>query len=434
MNGLLKAFVAAGLVVLAGCGDEEIILEGPREALRPSQDQPETVNRTLPISLPPAVANADWDHKGGSQTHAIRHPALRQPLSLVWSADIGAGNSRGQRLTADPIVWSDRVFTLDSEAQVSAFDLSGSALWTTDLTPPGERRGEASGGGIAADGGRIFVTTGFGRVTALDPASGAVIWEQQLEAAATGAPMAADGVVYLTTRNAAGWAIDAATGRILWQVLGTPEERSLVGGPSPALSGELVIFPFASGQLVSAVRSTGGRAWIASVAGQRATRAFSRVRDLTGDPVVTGGRVYAGSHGGRTSAMDAASGTVLWTAEAGAMSPVWVDGGSVFLVSDRNRLIRLDAETGETIWSVELPFFAADRESRRKTAFAHYGPVLAGGRLVVLSDDGVIRNFDPASGALLSTDTLPDGAARNPVVAGGVLYVVTEDGRLHAFR
>jgi outer membrane protein assembly factor BamB len=60
--------------------------------------------------------------------------------------------------------------------------------------------------------------------------------------------------------------------------------------------------------------------------------------------------------------------------------------------------------------------------------------VLAGGRLIVLSDDEIIRSFDPASGALIYSEPLPSGAARNPVVAGGVLYVVTENGQLHAFR
>ncbi|MBC7142188.1 MAG: PQQ-binding-like beta-propeller repeat protein, partial [Rhodobacteraceae bacterium] len=59
---------------------------------------------------------------------------------------------------------------------------------------------------------------------------------------------------------------------------------------------------------------------------------------------------------------------------------------------------------------------------------------LAGGRLVVASSDGLIRSFDPTSGALLSSVELPNGAASAPAIAGGVLYVVTKDGKLRAFR
>ena len=66
--------------------------------------------------------------------------------------------------------------------------------------------------------------------------------------------------------------------------------------------------------------------------------------------------------------------------------------------------------------------------------FANYGPVLAGGRLIVPSSDGTLRQFDPVSGALLAEMPLPGGAASNPVVAGGVLYLMTGDGQLAAFR
>ena len=116
------------------------------------------------------------------------------------------------------------------------------------------------------------------------------------------------------------------------------------------------------------------------------------------------------------------------------MSPPWVTGGSVFMITDRNELVRLDAATGQRIWGTELPYYTSDRSSRREAVHAHYGPVLAGGRLIVASDGGRLRGFDPVSGALVSSVELPDGATSNPVVAGRTLYVVTRDGQLHAFR
>ena len=55
------------------------------------------------------------------------------------------------------------------------------------------------------------------------------------------------------------------------------------------------------------------------------------------------------------------------------------------------------------VWGVKLPFFTKERPKRQATVFAHYGPVLAGGRLYVASNDGLIRAFDPTNGALLHT-------------------------------
>lgn len=150
--------------------------------------------------------------------------------------------------------------------------------------------------------------------------------------------------------------------------------------------------------------------------------------------MIVGNTLYAGNQSGRVVAMEASSGERLWTAQDGAYSPVLPAGDSIFFVSDRNELIRLDADTGERIWGTELPLYVNDRERRRQAVFTHYGPILAGGRLVVASGDGDIRFFDPESGAELSRVAIRGGAAAHPIVVNGTLYVVSGDGRLHAFR
>ena len=433
-----KSLLAAGILVLtlAACGEQEVLLPGERLDLdgQPPVTLEDVVNRSAPLALPAPSVNAEWTHRGGNASHALTHPALNRSLQPIWSAPIGAGNGRKHRITADPVVAGGRIFAMDSRARVTALTLSGETLWTRDLTPASDRSDDASGGGLAAAGTAVYVTTAFGELTALDAATGETLWVQELDAAATGAPMVSGGVVHVVTRNALGWAIDAATGRILWQILGAPSDSGIAGGPSPALAGPLVVFPMSSGQLIAAVSGPGTQAWAASVAGQRPRRAFSRISDISADPVVVGDTVYAGNHSGRVAAFDATTGQTRWSADDGAMSPVWVAGGAVFLVSDENRLMRLDAATGETVWAVDLPFFTRDRLTRRKATFAHYGPVLAGGRLLVASDDRLLRAFDPVTGGLISTTELPGPAARNPVVAGGTLYIVTENGTLHAFR
>ena len=434
VNWVAKCIASSALLMVAACAEEELILPGEREPLRPDAVEKVVVNRVQPLDLPAPQRNADWTHKASSPSHSAPHLALRQPLSLAWAADIGTGEGKRSRLSADPVIAEGRVYTMDAEAQVTAFDLAGRTIWTQDLTPPNERSDEGLGGGLAYADGMLYVTSGFGRLVALDPATGAQRWDQRLDTAVSAAPTISDGTAYIAARNGTGWAIDTTTGRILWQIVAGKTDRGLFGGPSPVIAGDLVVFPFATGQMVAADRATGNRRWLASVAGARDDRVFSQVRDLTGDPVVVGEILIAGSHGGRTSAFDIDGGAPLWTAEEGAMSPVIVAAGSVFLVSDTNRLVRLDLETGEIIWRVDLPLFTRERASRIKGTYAHFGPVLAGGRLLVLSDDGYIRSFDPASGALISAEELPSGAARNPVISNGTLYVVTENGRLNAFR
>jgi len=106
----------------------------------------------------------------------------------------------------------------------------------------------------------------------------------------------------------------------------------------------------------------------------------------------------------------------------------------VFVVNDEARLVRLDAATGEVIWSIEMPYFVKDKPKKRQAIYAHYGPVLAGGRIVVASSDGQLRGFDPTNGNMVYAVDIPGGAASAPALAQGLLFVVGGNGQLHAFR
>lgn len=433
-------FKYAGLLALVGlvtACNREYILPGERFDIRAPFDEtagttPE--NRSVAIALPAQVNNPSWTHRLGTASSRLTHPALGTTLQPIWSADIGQGDGRRHRITAEPVVANGVIYTLDSHATVTATSAAGQTIWRRDITPAFARSGNASGGGLAFGNGRLYVTSAFGLLVAIDPSSGAEIWSHRFDAPVKGAPTIEGSHVFVVAADSSAWAIDAATGKVDWQLPGTPSRSSMVGGPAPAVSGNAVLLPFVSGELIAASRDGGAELWRTVVAGQRIGSAAAQVRDITGDPVVVGNRVYVGNQSGRVMALDTGSGTRLWTAREAAYGPVWPVGGSVFMMSDRNRLIRLNDTTGDVIWAVELPLYTEERERRRAEIFAHYGPVLAGGRLLVASNDGQLRSFDPASGALLATASVPRGAATAPVVAGGVAYVISTDGRLHALR
>ena len=424
-----------GVAVIAGCGEREIILPGKREALRSEETKAEEiVNETRAIRLPGQTRNAEWTHRIGSPSHRVANAALTSTPTLAWTANIGAGNAKRNRITADPVVADGRVFTMDSEGQLTAVSTSGETLWTRDLTPPTDRSTDASGGGLAYGAGTLFVTTGFGRLEAVNPKDGTVIWEQRLGAIGNGSPTVYGNLVYVVSGDDKGWALDVTTGKIAWQINSIPDVANVQSPAAPAVNDRIAVFPFGSGEVQATFRRGGLRLWDAGVAGERLGRAANKIGDISGDPVIQGRVVYVANHSGRLVAMDAETGERKWTAEQGALGPVWPVGGSVFLVNDKNQLIRLDARNGEGIWAVDLPLFVKDRPRRQSAIFSHYGPILAGGRLVVASSDGLLRSFDPESGRLIHSVEIPGGASSNPVVAGGVLYVVGGKGQLHAFR
>ncbi|MDX8352276.1 PQQ-like beta-propeller repeat protein [Cognatiyoonia sp. IB215182] len=419
------------LAFLAACGEDDVILPGERFDVRP---QAVSVNEVRSVDLPAAEVNADWTHRNGGPAHRISHPALGATLSPVFVADIGEGDGRRARITAEPVVAGGVIYTVDSRSTVTATTTAGETLWSRNLTPSRDGPADASGGGVSAGGGQVFVTTGFGEITALNAADGQVQWVQDLDAPVTTGPTLRGDLVYVVSRDSTAWALDNSNGRIRWQRSGTPSDANFGGGASPAVQGEFAIFPFPSGEVAATFPRGGLPRWSTVVSGDRLGRAASLINDIAGDPVISGNRVYISNFGGRTVALDLRDGTRIWTAGEGAVSPVWPVGDALFLINDVNELVRLDTRTGRPVWRVALPNFGEGRTVRQRAIFAHYGPILAGGRLIVASSDNLIRQFDPASGAPLGTLDLPGGAASAPIVAGETLYVLSKTGQLHAFR
>ncbi len=345
----LNRVAASGLAVallLSACTEPDVILPGERQGLREvlqdAEVEPETVNVSRPISLGAATTNASWAQFWGTQAYRTSHPALSATPQLVWTADIGQGNSRKQRIIADPVVGGGLIYTLDSATLVTATSTSGGTVWRSDLASPSDRSGDATGGGLAYADGRLYVTVGYGRLTTLDAATGQVIWTQDLEATGSGAPSVRGDLVYLTAGDDTGWALDKNTGRIAWQIGAASSINNILGAPPPALTDDLAIFAFGSGEVQAVFRRGGLRRWDAAVVGERRGYASSEVGDITGPPVVDGSRAYVGNQSGRIAAVALGNGDRIWTANEGAVGPIWPAGDSLFAVTDRNELVRLD--------------------------------------------------------------------------------------------
>ena len=431
------AMLGCALLALSSCGEREVLIPGERETVRGNSGPVEIATATrggaAPLVLPAPRRLADWPLRVGNARNDPGHATLSAAPTRVWSADIGQGDSRRVRISADPVSDGARIFAMDAASTVSATTTGGGRVWSRALVPATERRTDAAGGGLAVAGGVVFATTGFGELHALDAATGATRWVQRLDAPLN-SPKPVGGLVYLTSRDARAWAIDVEQGRIRWELPAAPATAVTAAAPSPAVTERLVLFPYGSGEIVAALRESGVRVWGSGVTGRRRGVAYNDIGDVTADPVVQGDAVYAGTQAGRMVALDLATGERRWTATDGAVSPMAVAGGAVFAITDRAQLVRLDAATGDVVWRADLPFYETSRIGRREGAYAHYGPTLAGGRLWVASADGVLRGFDPVSGALAASVPVPGGAASRPIAMADGLYVVGRGGTLHAFR
>ncbi len=433
---LLRLTLICAAVAISACS-RDTVLPGERVAVRLDPVPLGATQGLSQVSLPPAQVNSEWTHRNGSSRGRVAHPALSPAPQLRWSVDIGEGSDRRRRLLTGPVVSGGLIYTLDAAGRLSATTPAAETVWSVSVVPPGQNPDSGPGGGMAVADGVLFVTTGFGETLALDPRSGGIYWRRTFEGPIRAAPTVAGGRVYVVLRSDVAYALDPTDGSALWLVQGTGG-TGLLGGASIATQGQIVAVPFASGEVLGLLTRNGLQIWGTAVTGGRRTEARDRITDISGDPVFDGGVVYASNQSGRTVALDAETGERFWTMPEGSYGPAWPVGGSLFLLSDQGELVRASRETGEILWLTQLPEYSLRRRVFRSPvrgdAFAHYGPILAGGRLWVASGDGFLRGFDPTNGALIYQTEIPGGAAAAPAVAGGVMYVVGADGRLFAFQ
>jgi outer membrane protein assembly factor BamB len=384
------------------------------------------------VVLPDPYENAIWSQPGGSATHGMYHLALAEEPSLAWKANVGRGSDDDGRILTQPIVVNGVVYTMDSQGLVTAFDATaGKRIWEVDLSEDQEDEGYF-GGGIAYEQGRLFVTTGFAKIFALDAASGEVQWDRRLPGPAHNGPAVQEERVYALSLDNQIQVFGAEDGRLLWNNVGVEEAASVMGAASPAVSEEIVVVPYTTGELLG-IRIDNGRVlWAESLAAFTRLDPLADIPQIRGHPVIDRGMVLAISHSGRMLALELQRGLRLWEVEIGGIDTPWVAGDFVYVLSSDSQVVALRRDDGRVRWVTLLPRY--EDEEDREGLIRWTGPVLAGNRLIVAGSNGLAVSMSPYTGAMLGEIELPDAVAVAPTVADGTLYFLTDNADLLAFR
>jgi len=435
-----RAALALPLGALAGCGmfegwfgTKKTPLPGKREDVMPSQQGLEPPKGPRPtVVLPPAVANPDWPQPGGNPAHLMGRLETGAVLNQAWRAKIGEGGGFRRKITAQPVVSAGRVYAMDSDAVVSAFDVRTGARQWRFVTKAKHDRSSNVGGGIAVDGATLYASTGRGDVVALDAVSGALRWRQQLGAPSRSSPTVAEDRIYVITIEQQILALAREDGKQLWSHQATAAQTAVLGQPAPAYANGLVVAGFGSGDLLALRADSGGIAWTDSITAVGGRGSMADISAISAMPVIDGERVFAIGQGGLLVAIDLHTGRRLWEREVAGSQTPWVAGDWMFIVTLEERAAALDARDGAVAWVSDLPRYK--NMKKQSDPIAWFGPALAGDRLVFGGTDAHAIAVDAINGRILGEQKLPEAASVAPIVAGRTLYMVTSDGSLIAYR
>lgn len=440
---LKKTVVAAALVAttLAGCSvfkgkdGPKTPTVGTRVTILGSTNDivVDPVLAATPVALPPETTNASWAQSGGNAEKAMGHLALPAQLTNAWTAQI-AGSTQSARLASAPVVDKGRLYAIDINATVHAFDAkTGAKVWSSSLTTEGgDGRSSLFGGGVSVEGDRVYATNGVGDVAALSTTNGGVIWKKRPAGPLRGAPTIFAGQIFVMTQDNQLISLRAPDGEVEWQETASAEAGSIFGVAAPAAGQGTVIAGFSSGELNAYRYENGRNLWSDALSRTSMSTSVSTLVDVDANPVIDRGRVFAVGQGGRMASYELLTGQRVWELNIAGVSTPWVAGDWVFVVTDDARLLCLDRMTGKIRWISQLPHYRDEED--KKNPYRWTGPVLAGNRLFLVSAAGAVAIVSPTTGGVSSYIDLKVSATLSPVVADGMLYVLDSSGRISAWR
>lgn len=448
-NRLLVAAVLglalSGCGVFKGAGKRKTPTVGQRVAILAGENgaKADTSIGGVEVLVPPPAVNDSWAQPGGSASKSLGQLALGGALTRAWSVQVDGGSKR-QRLGAAPVIADGRLYVIDVDATVHAFSsANGRALWSAELVKSSKDTRDARfGGGVSFDDGKLFATTGIGDVVALEAATGKVLWRAKPGAPLRGAPTLANGQVYVLSQDNQLYALSQADGTLVWNASGSIETQGVFGVAAPATSQGTVIAGFSSGEL-NAYRYENGRTlWQDALSRSSISTSVSSLADIDADPVIDRGIVFAVGQGGRMVALEIVSGQRLWEQNFAGISTPWVAGEWVFIVTDDARLVCLARATGKVRWISQLRHYRSEKtkkdgtikDSKKSNPLTWYGPVLAGGRLILTNSEGQIASASIETGKLGTVIDAKAPFTLPPVVAGNTLYLLDQKGRVSAYK
>ena len=305
------------------------------------------------------VKNADRDRNGGfgggvavgagkvfvSSGYRSMSALDANTGAVVWSQQVDAP------IHGAPTVSGNRVFVVDVDGQLFAFDAaSGAQDWTYRGIPETARVMRASS--PAVSGTTVVAPFASGQLVALSTLNGQAVWEETLSRTSrtsalsevrdvAGRPVISRGMVYGVSHSGVMSALDLRSGQPKWQL-------PVTGVNAPLPVGDAVYVVSKSGQLIVANRDSGQIYWTRELNEGRERReggflTFGRrtIRPQWSGPLLASNRLVMVNSFGEAVAFDPKTGAAQTTLKLGA--PAYIApaayNGALYVLTDNGQLI-----------------------------------------------------------------------------------------------
>lgn len=318
----------------------------------------------------------------------VREPTPLEPLeqsaasaSTQWSRHtwLGSGHSLLQ-VAAE----QDAVFVSDRHGLVQALDpQTGARIWQSAL-----KVRASAGPGVMDD--LVLIGTLDGELIALARADGVERWRITLSSEVMAVPVGAGQLLVARTGDGRIYGLDPETGTERWQFERTVPNLTLRGLSEPVLLGGRVFVGLDNGRMASLEGMTGRLVWEQLISAPTGRTELERIADIDAPIIASGSELFVASAGGEVAAVDGDTGQVLWRRPVRSTHRMLLAGERLIVTDTQGVVWGLNMRTGSADWKQE------GLQYRRTT-----GPAASGDHVVVGDGEGYLHWLNPETGAFV---------------------------------
>ncbi|MDW6003206.1 outer membrane protein assembly factor BamB [Vibrio mangrovi] len=333
-----------------------------------------------------------------------------------WRASVGSGVGH-YFSKLKPKYAYDTIFVADRDGLVKALNPeNGKELWQQDLEVDDPIR---LAGGIDTGLNQVYVGSENGVVYALDAKTGELKWKHNIGGEILASPTTDGHLLIINTSNGNLTALDQTSGEEQWVISTEVPNLTLRGVSEPvALSGG-VFWGTAAGRLAAAITAQGQMIWQQPIGIPKGATEIDRLVDVDASPLIMGESLYTIGYNGQLVDIDLRSGKPIWKRTYSSAKDMATDGGRLFLVTDEDHIVAVDARSGTELWTNNK------LEHRLVTA-----PVMISNYVVVGDSEGYLYWIDRSSGEFVAQQFVnSSGFAVSPIALPGNGYLlITRNG------
>lgn len=323
------------------------------------------------------------------------------------------------------------VYSADAAGTIYAVDFSnGSLVWSHKTT----NKNVSSGTFLCIGGSKsdtLYVTTSYCELIAFDKNTGRTKFTKKLISPAKGPAVYSKthNILIITSVDNVTHAFNADTGAFLWEHSGMSETGGIVGLAKPAISSDIVIVTYKTGEIFALNISNGSIIWENSISKSNVSDSFSSLlAHIKASPVISNDVAYIISNAGTTLAINKSTGNIEWENKLhGGIETPFVNGNAIFFISNNDYLVALNTLNGKEFWSINLNSLTKNNVAK------WYGPVLTSKGVMVLNSSGDVYYFAVRDRKLLKKISLGERFVNSPIFINGKMITVS-NSKISCFK